>query len=634
MTDRRSLSPPPLFLGIEGGGTKTVAIVASPDGTRITRVEAGSANFRLLRDDELEARLREVHPHCPTPAAIGIGMAGVREEADRARLRKIAGLVWPEVPVFAGNDLETALAASTATPGRPAAARVVIISGTGSCVFGQSAAGKSIKVGGWGHYLGDRGSGYDIGLSAVKESILHFDRTGQWPPLGARLLRSMLFNEPNDFIAWAQKATKAEVAVLAVDVFEAAQAGDRLARNLLNRAATMLAEDAVTCARRLCGRPRPVVFVLAGSVLLKQPAFSQLVKRKILADWPSATVQAIVREGAWGGVALAQDLWNQAARTVEHKSEHPIRPDTAASTQARSPKVRTKPRSPRSPPAKTIQVEWASAETSPTEQRNPRSLRLDQLKIEDAIELMASEDRLIPDALLKEKPAIARAIRLIVAAFRTGGRLLYAGAGTSGRLGVLDASECPPTFRVPPEQVQGIMAGGHEALWRSVEGAEDDAQAGALAIAYRGVKATDVVVGIAASGRTPFVWGALGEARARGARTVLLCLNPHLSIPRALRPDVVVAPNVGPEILTGSTRLKAGTATKLVLNMFTTVAMVRTGKVVSNLMVDLNPSNVKLQDRAVRIVKELTGVEAPSARQHLEASGWVVKDALRRALQF
>jgi len=269
-----------------------------------------------------------------------------------------------------------------------------------------------------------------------------------------------------------------------------------------------------------------------------------------------------------------------------------------------------------------------SLSSSPTEQRHPRSMKLDQLSLGKAIALMSSEDEKIPAAILAEREKIERAIKLIVRSFKSGGRLFYVGAGTSGRLGVLDASECPPTFRSDPEMVQGIIAGGQTALWRAAEGAEDDAAAGARAIEARGVSRLDTVVGIAASGRTPFVWGALDEAKRRGASTVMLALNPHLKIPRAHRPDVFIAPNIGPEILTGSTRLKSGTATKLILNMFTTLAMVRIEKVVGNLMVDLKPTNVKLRDRAMRIVKMLSGTDEAGASKALERSDWVIKDAL------
>jgi N-acetylmuramic acid 6-phosphate etherase len=271
-----------------------------------------------------------------------------------------------------------------------------------------------------------------------------------------------------------------------------------------------------------------------------------------------------------------------------------------------------------------------STRLSPTEQRNPRSLNLDRLSAGAAVELMLSEEAKVTRALLAKKHLLARAVQVVARAFQQGGRLFYIGAGTSGRLGVLDASECPPTFRTDPDMVQGIIAGGDVALRRAVEGAEDDAPAGAREIQTRRITARDVVVGIAASGTTRFVWGALSAAKRRRAKTMLVCFNPYLGIPRAMRPDLVIAPDLGPEVLTGSTRLKAGTATKLILNLLTTLAMVQIGKVASNLMVDVHPSNAKLRTRAGRIVRELTGAEEVAAVQALENTGWVIRAACRR----
>jgi len=257
-------------------------------------------------------------------------------------------------------------------------------------------------------------------------------------------------------------------------------------------------------------------------------------------------------------------------------------------------------------------------------------MRLDKLPLRGAIRLMLREEAKVTRILLRQAPRIERVVRLITASLRKGGRLFYVGAGTSGRLGVLDASECPPTFHTRPDQVQGILAGGDAALTRSVEGAEDDEQAGADAVRRRRVGRRDIVIGIAASGTTPFVWAALRAAKARKAATALVCFNPFLRIPPALRPDVVLSPNVGPEILTGSTRLKAGTATKLLLNLFTTLSMVRLGKVRSNLMVDVSPSNAKLKQRAARIVHELTGLGADEARNALEKHGWDIRKTVAR----
>jgi N-acetylmuramic acid 6-phosphate etherase len=226
--------------------------------------------------------------------------------------------------------------------------------------------------------------------------------------------------------------------------------------------------------------------------------------------------------------------------------------------------------------------------------------------------------------------AIAAAVDLALPRIERGGRLFYVGAGTSGRLGVLDAYECPPTFNVPPTMVQAILAGGDRALMGAFEDAEDDFDGGATAVRSRDVSPRDIVIGIAASGRTPFVWGALTAARALGATTILLCFNPQLAFQPGTRPHLVIAPATGPEVLTGSTRLKAGTATKQVLNILTTLAMVRLGKVVENLMIDVRPTNAKLRQRAIRIVTELAGVSEAAAAAALARHHWDVHQTVRR----
>ncbi len=262
-----------------------------------------------------------------------------------------------------------------------------------------------------------------------------------------------------------------------------------------------------------------------------------------------------------------------------------------------------------------------------TEQRNPRTRHIDRLEALEIVELMNAEDRGVAEAVGSEAPAIARAVELVVEAFRRGGRLIYVGAGTSGRLGVLDASEMPPTFRTDPAMIQGIIAGGYAALIRAQEGAEDHPEDGAAAMDEKEVGPLDFVMGIATSGTTPYVHGALARAKERGARTgFLLCSPPSEELRAAY--DVVIAPLVGPEVITGSTRLKAGTATKLVLNTVTTGAMVRLGKVYGNLMVDLQVTAAKLQDRAERILMELLSVERSAATELLREAGGHVKTAL------
>jgi len=255
-----------------------------------------------------------------------------------------------------------------------------------------------------------------------------------------------------------------------------------------------------------------------------------------------------------------------------------------------------------------------------TERRNPRSVDLDRVSIEQAFDVMHAEDRSIAEAVGRAKREICTAVAWIVAGLEAGGRLLYVGAGTSGRLGVIDAAECGPTFRTPPDQVQGILAGGAAAMARSVEGAEDARDEGARAIVERQVGARDVVVGISAGGVTPFVLAALAAARAAGARTVLLTCADGDDGPEPA--DLAIRVLTGPEVIAGSTRLKAGTATKMVLNRLTTLAMVRLGKVYENLMVDLDrEACAKLRDRAVRIVAEATGLEREEAARLLEGAG-------------
>lgn len=265
-----------------------------------------------------------------------------------------------------------------------------------------------------------------------------------------------------------------------------------------------------------------------------------------------------------------------------------------------------------------------------TEARNPRSTELDQLSTLEIVQLINQEDHLIAPAVAKVLPQVARAADLVTASFNAGGRLIYAGAGTSGRLGVLDASECPPTFGVQPRQVQGVIAGGRQTLVRSREGVEDDREAARAAVDKLKLDSADTLVGIAASGRTPYPLAALAQAKKRSAATVFLVCNRIEKLPRYI--DLAINPILGPELLTGSTRMKAGTACKLILNMISTAAMVRTGRCFGNLMVDLRATSAKLQERARRILVEVTGISYAAAGKLLEAAHGEVKTALAMQL--
>lgn len=261
-----------------------------------------------------------------------------------------------------------------------------------------------------------------------------------------------------------------------------------------------------------------------------------------------------------------------------------------------------------------------------TEQRNPASEKIDQLPVLEMLQVINNDDLRVAASITPELPQIAEAINAIVEAFRNGGRLFYIGAGTSGRLGVLDASECPPTFNVSPELVQGIIAGGEAALSRATETTEDDPAIGVRDLLSRGFSKNDVLCGIAASGRTPYVLGAIDEANRLGAVTIGLSCTPDSELARRAR--IAITPTPGPEVIAGSTRLKAGTATKLVLNMLTTGAFIRMGYVRGNLMVNVQPKNAKLLDRSLRIIQAATGATPEQAAAALKSANNVVRDAI------
>lgn len=552
-----------MILGLEGGGTKTTVLLADATGQIRSRTQRGPLNLQLATDRQLLALFRSVAIGS-RPTAIALCLAGCRTEADRQRLRELAQRVWGNVQLFVGNDLDSGLAAAFGATG----AGMLVLSGTGSVVVGRNARGQIARAGGWGHLLGDHGSGYWIALTGLRAAIRAYDRHGRAP---AAVLRRLGLNTTDQLVEWIHQAGKDDIAALA----------DLFTRDvgLLTQAASFLAMDAEAVARKLQFTPARIV--LAGGVLLHNPRLRRTLVARLRRFFPAAKISLLRRDTAEGALLLA-GAKPVSTPPVLHPSLLPA-----------------------------------------TEQRNPRTLDLDRRSVPELVDTMLAEEARVIPAIRKRRRAIARCINSIVDSFQRGGRLFYVGAGTSGRLGVLDASECPPTFSTDPAMVQAIIAGGVRALHTAVEGAEDDAVAGAEAIRQRGVTRRDVVVGIAASGRTPFVCGALDEAKRRGAKTFLLSCSP-VSTPHS--PLTILT---GPEVLTGSTRLKAGTATKLVLNMLTTVSMIRLGKVVSNLMVDVKPTNEKLRARACRIVAALRGCSEAQARQRLERAGWNVKRAAR-----
>lgn len=605
----------PVILGIEGGGTHTVALWTDTHEKEVQRAEFGCGNVRLLDDN----RLRELFVLIKRAGAelnvvsICAGMAGAVDETDRERVRSIGKEAFGGIPLMVCNDLQTPLYAAE-IPGTHYP--VLVLCGTGSCCYAET-PDKSIhsKTGGWGHILGDRGSAYRIGYLGLRACLECLDSTGKWPLLGERILTFEMLNTPADLISWSLHATKSNIASLARVICESAALNEQIAQQVLMEAATELGRDAVNCARHLEQRAvewaGKACFLFSGGLLKKDHLYQQAVQKQIASRYSGCLVMVLSLESVRGAVRAALQQWQ------ENES---VGIPTVAETFLASSSGNDAPG--------TQSVPTSPAASSVTEQRNLRSMQLDKLSVEDAVQLMIDEEEYIQQALQSQKAHIVELVQMVTKTFQNGGRLFYAGAGTSGRLGVLDASECPPTFGVSPELVQGIIAGGYEALWRAAEGAEDSPKAGADAAIARGITGKDAVIGIAASGTTPFVKGLLQQAKQVGAKTALLCFNPNRTPYQGGDPDLVLAVPTGPEILTGSTRLKSGTATKLILNMVTTLSMVQTGKVMSNLMIDVRATNEKLRDRAIRILCQLRDWDREKSQSALKAHHWNIRQAM------
>ena len=389
--------------------------------------------------------------------------------------------------------------------------------------------------------------------------------------------------------------SKTVVAQGARHVFVAATKGDRDARALLDEAAASLARNVKIIAQRL--RLKAPAVAVTGGLFDNQPEYRRRFHRALRRILPEAKASLLAVPGVLGAARVA------SGEGVMIEREGPAKE-----------------------PGLVDAGRLAAFAQASTEQRNPRSRGLDRRTIPRLVDLFIREERQVENALRAQRKNIAAAATLISQRLKTGGRLFYIGAGTSGRLGVVDASEMPPTFNAPPEQIQALIAGGPAAIFRSQEGAEDDQAKGAAELRARNLNRRDVVCGIAASGQTPYVLGALEFARGFNAGTILLSCNPRRSI--RVPVDVEIDLPTGPELVTGSTRLKAGTATKLVLNMLSTIAMIQLGRVQDNLMINVRATNDKLRARAVRLVEALSGSDAGAARRSLEQTEWDVSQAV------
>jgi len=573
------------ILGVEGGGTKTawVLVERAADGLRV--VDQGKlppSNFRLTPPERLRSIFQQLPPKVDR---VGMFLAGCGAD-DRSSLERLCAEIWPSAKIVTGSDRDSGLAAAL---GRGDG--IVVNAGTGATVTGRR--GERIeKAGGWGHILGDAGGGYFLSVQALRLILREYDLHRGEAQFTASILQALSLNSRDELVRWAQTADKMQIATLSPIVFEAAKNGDLNVVKIIEEGAEVLSEYTGAVASRL-GLLAPKV-ILLGGLFQRDSLYVGAFKRKLKKNLSDARVGMGEQSPELGAAWLAAELEERGAFSFE---------------------------------TRTAGVE--NLAVALTEGRNPRSENLETISAKELVELFVDEEKFVQEALRKEVGALARGVEIITKALRKGGRLFYIGAGTSGRLGVLDASEIPPTFGVSPGMVQGIVAGGASALHRSVEGAEDESGGGALAIDERGVTGADVVCGISASGRTPFVLGALVAAKKRGAQTILLTCNPARIPTEPFDLEIDLA--TGPEILTGSTRLKAGTATKIALNILSTGAMVALGKVRGNLMIDLSTASVKLRDRAARLVAEVGKCDYAEACERLQKNGWNLRATLGQA---
>jgi len=595
------VEPVERILGVEGGGTKTAWVLVEA----VTSGSDAGSEFRILDQGKLPpsnlrlttpVRLHEVFAELPKQVdRAGIFVAGCSTEEDRRSLALICRDIWPNAKIVTGSDRDSGLAAAL-----DHGDGIVVNAGSGSSVTGRR-SDRIERAGGWGHILGDTGGGYFLSIEALRLILREYDLHRGEMQFTAKILQALSLNNLDELVRWAQTADKMEIAMLAPVVFEAAAGGDACVNEIVEEGARVLCEYTEAVASRLHLLAPKVA--LMGGLFYRDSIYTHAFRRRLKKNLPDARVNVAERPPEFGAAWLAAEKVNRVAF---------------------QPKLR--------------EIEDLAAAL--TEQRNPRSENLERMSARQLAELFVEEEKFVEGALRRATADLASAIEMVTESLRNGGRLFYIGAGSSGRIGVLDASEIPPTFSASPDLVQGIIAGGTTALYRSVEGAEDEESAGTLALRERGIRNGDVVIGITASGRTPFVLGALSHAKSLGAKTILLTCNPAVTagIDRGAQQPAVVAINidlgialaVGPEILTGSTRLKAGTATKAALNIISTGAMVALGKVRGNLMIDLHTTSAKLRDRAVRVVVDLAKCDYESARRKLEAADWNLRAVVEK----
>jgi len=570
----------------EGGASKTVAGLYE-DGVLLGEAEGGPCNPAVHGTgaclDILFALARQL-PGAGAGIEVAVaGLAGAVDLPQRFDLGRGLNIALGGGRALITTDLHPLLYANAGNePG------ILAIAGTGSSVLGQDGKGRIIQAGGRGHVLGDAGSAYQLAVAALRAAARSVDGIDPPTVLADALPAAAGVAGFSELTPWSIASGKAAIAALARTVADVAVQGDVAARACVANQAEALAAQ-VQAVRARLGVPDKIPVFLAGGLFERCDLFREAFETALRSTPALRPVTA-----QWRGY--------RAVLALAHADPMPSWVTIVEGTGA------------------------AAGETGlpPTERRTNAPRTIDRMTALEIAGEMNREDATIAQAVAKQLPAIARVIEVAARALESGGRILYVGAGTSGRLGVLDASECPPTFGVAPDRVAGIIAGGDQALRSSLEGCEDDRAQAEADLKARQVGPNDLVVGITASGVTPYVRAALEAAKRLGATTALLCCNPDC----ASGADFVIAVDTGPEVLAGSTRLKAGTATKMVLNMISTGAMALIGQVYDGLMAGMRPANAKLRRRAERIVAHIAGVTETAAAAALAEADYRIAAAV------
>jgi N-acetylmuramic acid 6-phosphate etherase len=574
------------IIGVDGGGTKTYGRIQNLQTLQQFEVKGGPSS--LTNDFEsacetiisiLLQLMAEVECQAENVSVV-IGVAGGGVEHQAEKLQHVIPITFWSLDVC--NDAKTSLYGAN-----HAAPVSVVALGTGSVGARLDADYNEYYYGGWGFPIGDHGGGAQLGFSAVKSLLDEYDNDDRPTSALAQLVLSHIGETREDVANWLRNATPKMFAELCPIVFKLADSCE-VAKIVLNKH-TLACESLILTTRKDSLSP---VVLLGG---LAEPTLKYLspniAKICILSSGTALDGACILAKNSINDKPLlAEGVQNQDPLEIDKQSDFSL---------------------------------LDQLNNMISEGRNPDTMEIDLMDSQQILRQINVEDSNVPLAIEKCIEPISEAVEAVVKAFKVGGRLIYIGAGTSGRLGVLDAVECPPTFSVASEQVVGLIAGGNKAIFKAVEGAEDDSNMGIDDLKNIQFTAKDVLVGVAASGRTPYVIGALDYANGLGAKTVSLSCNPGSEIDS--HADIAICPIVGPEVLTGSTRMKSGTAQKLVLNMISTASMIRSGKSYENLMVDVKASNKKLYMRAIRIVMQATQCDAYTAEQALKKTNFMVK---------